>query len=155
MRRATIACVYPSLLHGAECWYRGRTKPPRSLKPGRPTEVSAYVGWHVAAINKILAIAARGILPVWRTTPIATLFRDAGLPSAAVALEEVKLRFAAHLRTVDAEHPLASRTAIPKVNRGKGAGRPQRVQTRVQHIGSLLPETLRTTLTVPHYSPSC
>ena len=155
LRKATIACVYPSLIHGAECSYRGRTKPPRSLKPGRPTEVSAYVGWHVAAIDKVLAIAARSILPVWRTTPTATLFRDAGLPSAAVALEEVKLRFAAHLRTVDADHPLASRTVIPKVNRGKGAGQPQRVQTRVQHIGSLLPEIPRAALVAPHYSPGC
>jgi hypothetical protein len=106
-------------------------------------------------MDKILAIAARGILPVWRTTPTATLFRDAGLPSAAVALEEAKLRFAAHLRTIDSDHPLTSRVAVPKVNRGKGAGRPQRVQTRVQHIGSLLPEIPRIALMAPHYSPSC
>ena len=55
--------------------------------PGRPQEVSAYIGWHIAAIDKTLAIAARGILPAWRTTPIASLFRDAGLLSAAAALE--------------------------------------------------------------------
>jgi hypothetical protein len=93
LRKATIACVYPSLLYGAECWYRGRTKPPRTLKPGRPAEVNTYVGWHISAMDKTLAIAARGILPVWRTTPTATLFRDAGLPSAATALEGAKFRF--------------------------------------------------------------
>jgi hypothetical protein len=35
LRKATIACVYPSLLYGSKCWYRGRTKRPNSLKPGR------------------------------------------------------------------------------------------------------------------------
>ena len=44
LRKATIACVYPSLLYGSECWYRGRTKRPNALKPGRPQEVSAYIG---------------------------------------------------------------------------------------------------------------
>ena len=155
LRKATIACVYPSLLHGAECWYRGCTKPPRTLKPGRPVEVSTNVGWHTAVIDKTLAIAARGILPAWRTTPTATLFRDAGLPSAAAALEGAKLRFATHLRTIDADHPLASRTVAPKVNRGKGAGQLQRTRTKVQQLGSLLPAIPRTTLTVPHYSPGC
>ena len=131
LRKATIACIYPSLLYGTECWYRGRTKPPRTLKPGRPLEASAHVGWHIAAIDKTIAIAARGILPVWRTTPITTLFRDARLPSAAVALEEAKLRFAAHLRTIDADHPLARRTVIPKVTRGKGYRQLQRTRTKV------------------------
>ena len=155
LRKATIACIYPSLLYGTECWYRGRTKPPRTLKPGRPLEASAHVGWHIAAIDKTIAIAARGILPVWRTTPITTLFRDARLPSAAVALEEAKLRFAAHLRTIDADHPLTRRTVIPKVTRGKGYRQLQRTRTKVQQLGALLPEIPRTTLNLPYYSPGC
>ena len=155
LRKATMACVCPTLLYGAECWYRGRTKPPRTLKPGRPAEVSTYVGWHIAVMDKTLAIAARGILPVWRTTPTATLFRDAGLPSAATALEEAKLRFATHLRTIDAEHPLASRTAAIRMSIGRTAGKLQRMRTKVQYLGSLLPEIPRTVLTSPHYSPGC
>jgi hypothetical protein len=115
LRKATLACIYPSLLYGTECWYRGRTKPLRTLKPSRLLEASAHVGWHIAAIDKTIAIAARGILPVWRTTPITTLFQDAGLPSAAVALEEAKLRFATHLRTIDVDYPLARCIVIPKV----------------------------------------
>jgi ribonuclease HI len=155
LRKATIACVYPSLLYGTECWYRGRTKPPHTLKPGRPQEVSAYIGWHIAAIDKTLAIAARGVLPAWRTTPTASLFRDAGLPSATVALEEAKLRFATHLRTTDADHPLTRRTLVPTVNRGVKTGQPQRVKTKVQQIASLLPEIPRTILAAPHYSTGC
>ncbi|KAF9728649.1 hypothetical protein PMIN01_13477 [Paraphaeosphaeria minitans] len=101
------------------------------------------------------ARAARGILPVWRTTPTATLFRDAGLPSAAVALEEAKLRYATHLRAIDSDHLLTNRAVVPIVNRGKGAGKPQRIQTKVQQLGSLLPEIPRTELIAPHYSPGC
>jgi hypothetical protein len=47
LRKATIACVYPSLLYGTECWYRGSTKQSQDLKIDRPQVVSAYVGWHI------------------------------------------------------------------------------------------------------------
>ena len=70
------------------------------------------MGWHISALDKALVVAARGVLPVWRTTPTAVLFREAGLPSAAVALEGAKLRFALRLRTVDNYHPLALRTTV-------------------------------------------
>ena len=62
------------------------------------------------------------MLPVWKTTPNAALYRDAGLSSALIALEEAKMRFAAHLHTIDAEHPLARRTEIPLIRKGRGAG---------------------------------
>jgi ribonuclease HI len=106
-------------------------------------------------MDKTLAIAARGILPVWRTTPTATLFRDAGLPSAASALEEAKFRFATHLRTVDEEHPLAGRMVAIRMSIGRSAGKLQRMRTKVQHLESLLPKITRTILTAPHYSSGC
>lgn len=68
LRKATIACVLPSLMYGAKCWYGGRTKPPRTQRPGQP-EVSARLGGHITAIDSALVIAARGILPAWRTIP--------------------------------------------------------------------------------------
>ena len=92
---------------------------------------------------------------MWRTTPIAALFREAGLLPAAIALEEAKLRFATHLRTTDADHPLTRRTLVPTVNRGVKTGQPQRLKTKVQQMASLLPEIPRTTLTAPHYSADC
>lgn len=119
LRKATIACVLPSLLYGTECWYGGRKRPPRTFHSRQGNEVSARVGWHIAAIDKIITTAARGVLPVWRTTPSATLYRDAGLPSALCALEEAKMRFATHLRTIDKEHPLARRAEVPLI-RGEG-----------------------------------
>ena len=48
-------------------------------------------------VQSAITLAARGVLPVWRTTPLPTLMRDSGLPSAEVALEEAKARFALRL----------------------------------------------------------
>ena len=104
-------------MYRAECWYSGRTKPPRTQRPGQP-EVSARLGGHIAAIDSALVIAARGILPAWRTMPNTALIRDAGLPAAQVALEEVKLRFATHLRTVDKDYPLVQRIVLPIISSG-------------------------------------
>jgi hypothetical protein len=74
---------------------------------------------------------------------------------AAVALEEAKLRFAVHLRTIDADHPLTRRTAAHVITRGVKTREVQRVQTKVQQIAFLLPEIPRAILTAPHYSASC
>jgi hypothetical protein len=68
LRKATIACVYPSLLYGTECWYRGRTKPPRTLKPGRLAAVSTYVGWHVAVMEKT-GYSSKGYPPSMENSP--------------------------------------------------------------------------------------
>ena len=155
LRKAVVTCVLPSLLYGAEAWYGGRTKPPSINRADCTKEVSARMGWHISALDKTLAIAARGVLPAWRTTPTAALFREAGLPSATVALEEAKLRHALRLRTVDENHPLAPRTRVPPIGRGRGAGNLQRPRTKVQRLAQLLPEVPRPILAPPHYSPGC
>jgi ribonuclease HI len=154
LRKAVITCVLPSLLYGTEAWYAGRTRPAQNLAQG-PATVSARVGWHVDTVNKILTLAARGVLPVWRTTPTAALFRDGGLPSATAALEEAKLRFALRLQTVDNSHPLAGRISPPLITRGRTTGALQRPKTKVQRLGALLPPVPRPQLTLPHYTPGC
>ncbi|EDN06245.1 predicted protein [Histoplasma mississippiense (nom. inval.)] len=153
LRKAVTTCVVPSLLYGTEAWYGGRTQPARHT--GRSGEVSSRLGWHVGTVEKVLTMAARGVLPVFRTTPIATLYRDAGLPSAMVALEEAKMRFATRLQVVDEKHPLASRIAPPMITRGRGAGTRQRSKTKIQRLGALLPAVNRPTLAIPHYSEGC
>ncbi|RAL64782.1 hypothetical protein DID88_001379 [Monilinia fructigena] len=112
LRKAVITCVIPSLTYGTEAWYAGRTKPPRLLRSGRSTTVSARVGWHIDTLDKTLSLAVRGVLPVWRTTPTVTLYRDAGIPSAEAMLEEAKLRFALRIQTVDEAHPLVLRPTL-------------------------------------------
>jgi hypothetical protein len=107
LRKAVTTYILPSLLYGAEVWYEGRTKNPQIMKAIRKPTVSTRIGWHLTSMDQTLALAARAILPAWRTTPNAILLREAGFPSAAVVLEEVKLRFALHLQTADINHPLA------------------------------------------------
>jgi ribonuclease HI len=155
LRKAVVTCVLPSILYGTEAWYAGRTKPPRLQQAGRNETVSARVGWHVDVVDKTLALAARGVLPVWRTTPTVTLYRDSGLPSAEAALEESKLRFAMRLQTIDKQHPLVKRITPPMITRGRGAGTRQRPKTKVQTLGRLLPRVLRPTLKPPHFTPGC
>ena len=155
LRKAVITCILPSILYGTKAWYVGRTKPPRLLCSDRHKTVSARNGWHVEIVDKTLALAARGVLPVWRTTPTVTLFRDSGIPSAMAALEEAKLRFAMRLQTVDVNHPLVGRITPPQIIRGRGAGTQQRPKTKVQRLGTLLPSTPRPRLTPPHYTAGC
>jgi len=97
LRKAVITCVLPSVLYGTEAWYAGRNKQPKLLRQGREQTVSARIGWHVDVVDRTISLAARGVLPVWRTTPTLTLFRDSGLPLIMAALEESKLRFVMRL----------------------------------------------------------
>src|SRR5436190_13541313 len=117
--------------------------------------VSARNRWHVEIVDKTLTLAARGVLPVWRTTPNVTLFWDSGLPSAMAALEEAKLRFAIRLQTVDNQHPLVRRITPLMCTRGRGAGSRQRPKTKVQRLGALLPSVPRPTLRAPHFTAGC
>jgi len=73
-------------------------------------------------IESALTLAICRVLPVWRTMPLATLFRDSGLPSAEVALEEAKARFAIRLQTIDSAYPLVQRIEPPATERGRTAG---------------------------------
>ena len=117
--------------------------------------VSAHNGWHVRVVDKTLALAARGVLPVWRTTPTVSLFRDAGLSSAEVALKEAKLQFAMRLRTINEQHPLVRRITPPTSQRGRNAGTRQRPRTKVQRLGELLPSVPRPALRPPHFTAGC
>ncbi|KAK4058962.1 hypothetical protein Purlil1_14408 [Purpureocillium lilacinum] len=65
-------------------------------------------------MNKSLHNSMRAVLPVWRTTPIAALHRESGIPPIAQLLETRRMRFAARLKLVDEAHPLAKRTLQPK-----------------------------------------
>jgi hypothetical protein len=104
-----------------------------------------------SALVPIPAIAARAVLPAWKTTPISILLRETGLPSATVALEETKLRFATHLQTADNDHPLTWRLKLQQINRGRGAGGLQQPRTKVQRLGLILPETPPLTFVAPYY----
>lgn len=92
VRRAVRACVEPILLYGAEAWYPGATSPSWS-QPSK--EGPSRIKGLIQKMSKCLHQAIRAILPVWRTTPIAALHRESGIPPVARLLEAARLRFAA------------------------------------------------------------
>ena len=149
LRKAVVTCVLPSALYGAEAWYGGRKK----IVQNR--EVSTRMGWHLDTVERTITLAARGVLPVWKTTPNITLLRDAGLPSAEAALEEARLRFALRLQTVDEQHPLVRRMQPPMITRGRGTGSRQAAKTKVERAATCLASVPRPKLRPPHFSPGC
>lgn len=155
LRKAVITCVLPSILYGNEAWYGGRHKPMRKKTSSGHKHVSARLGGHIKIVDSVISLGARGALPIWRTTPTHAVFRDAGLPSGAAALEEAKIRFAMRLQTVDEHHPLVRRIEPPMITRGKGANSRMRIKTKVQVLGHLLPSVPRPKLKAPHFSPGC
>lgn len=94
MRKAVATVVLPSVLYGAEIWYRGQKRLTRM-------------------VHRVLCVAAKAILPSWCTAPHTTLLRDSGLPSAEVALRHVRARLALRLGTVHASNPMVTRTTEP------------------------------------------
>jgi hypothetical protein len=102
-----------------------------------PSSVSTRVGQHIAAIQTILIQAVRAVLLVYKTTPLPILFREAGIPSAEVALEEARWRLALRLQTIDRQHPLTHRAVIPHNQSGTRVGERQQPRTKIQRLTSL------------------
>lgn len=148
LRKAVITCVLPSALYGAEAWYAGKQKPTQTGMRG--SLVSARVGGHIDLIQIVITLAARGVLPAWRTTPIPTLMRDSGLPSVEVALENLRSRFGFRVQTVDLGHPLAGRS---KVELTRVNSRPR--LTKIQRAAKLVSEVPRPAIRPPHYTSGC
>ncbi|KAJ6437552.1 Intermediate cleaving peptidase 55 [Purpureocillium lavendulum] len=105
------SCVEPVLLHGVEAWYPGLTSP-RWTQPTK--EGPSGIQELLRKMNKSLHNSMRAVLPVWRTTPIAALHRESGIPPIVQLLESRRMSFAARLKRLDEAHPLAKRTLQPK-----------------------------------------
>ncbi|PHH92207.1 hypothetical protein CDD83_8407 [Cordyceps sp. RAO-2017] len=107
-RHAVTACVLPILLYGAHVWHPGTLRPVWGscrLIPPRITYLKNR-------IQQTLNVAMRAIAPVWRTTPIAALHRETGIPPAELLLTDALRRAAVRLRSLDARHPLTPRMSI-------------------------------------------
>ncbi|KAL6402749.1 transposase [Ilyonectria robusta] len=111
VRSAVRACVEPVLLYGTEVWYPGATQP-RWNQPSkdRPSGIRHLL----RRMTDAIVHSMQAILPVWRTTPIAILHRESGIPPIAQLLEARRYRFSARLKSLDKAHPLAERTLPPR-----------------------------------------
>ena len=103
MRRAATACALPIAYYAAETWWPGRTR------TGPRHQISNRVDAYLQLLSKVVLIAARAILPVYRTTPTAALHRESGLPPPKIALNAQALAATVRLRRLDPYHPLYSR----------------------------------------------
>ncbi|OAQ65636.1 endonuclease/reverse transcriptase [Purpureocillium lilacinum] len=155
VRRAVKACAEPTLFYGAEAWYPGEVAP-SVANPNRI--VSTQVKHLVLRLDKVLRHAVRAALPVWKTTPIPAMHREAGTPPASIALAAQQFRFSARLKSLDGRHPLvkwASRKP-PRARHTRNPSSTRRVkptfQSRLQRVDQLLPKCHRPALLPRHYS---
>ncbi|KAG6980387.1 hypothetical protein FocnCong_v009731 [Fusarium oxysporum f. sp. conglutinans] len=106
-------------------------------------------------MNKVIPIvqSMRAILPVWKTTPIAILHRESGIPPITQLLEARRYRFSARLKSLDEAHPLAKRTLPPRqptyhqlIKRKYQAPTESSFRTRLRRTNELLPPCPRPAL---------
>ncbi|KAM5344597.1 hypothetical protein ACJ41O_013132 [Fusarium nematophilum] len=102
-RKAVQACVVPTLLYGAEAWYPGEND---EFNDGKSTRILHLI----ERMHPVYMTALRATVPLWKTTPLAALHRESGLPPLKLLFESHRRRFATRLRTLDRRHPLATRT---------------------------------------------
>ncbi|KAM4063341.1 RNase H domain-containing protein [Hirsutella rhossiliensis] len=107
-RHAVTACVLPILLYGAHVWHPGTLRPVW----GSCRLIPARITYLKDRIQQTLNVAMRAIAPAWRTTPIAGLHRETGIPPATLLLTDALRRAAVRLRSLDARHPLTPRMSI-------------------------------------------
>ncbi len=122
LRRATLACIVPTLTYAAEAWW-----PP-------PNTASRRVRALAAKLDTVQNIALRAALPVYRTTPTPLLQQSAGVPPLQITLDAISRRAAARLARLDPTHPLQRRA-----NKYRNA---QNQKTRLGLLAALPPAPL-------------
>jgi hypothetical protein len=103
LHRAVKACVLKKAYFAAETWWPGRTR----TRNGR--RVSNRVDSHLRLLEKVVLTGARAILPVYKTTQAAGLYREARLRPPEIELNLITGAFAARIAWLDPHHPLISR----------------------------------------------
>jgi hypothetical protein len=103
LQRAVTACVLKKGYFAAETWWPGRTRTVRNKR------ISNTVESHIHLLRKVVLTSARAILPVYRTTQAAALYREARLRPPEIELNLISQTFAARTARLDPRHPLRIR----------------------------------------------
>jgi hypothetical protein len=104
LQRAVNACVLKKGYYAAETWWPGRTK---TVHKGRTTKrVSNNVLTHIHLLEKVALTSAQAILPVYRTTQSAALYRESRLQPPEIELDLISQTFAACTAHLDPLHLL-------------------------------------------------
>jgi len=145
--KAMKAVVIPKALFASEVWYPGRTRSSFVRKGGQFRQVQTGLQHSISLIQKAINHALRGCLPVWKTTPLPALYREASVPPVEQLLDSARVRHAIRLRKLDKHHPLVHRSTMTRTTNGAIA-RPTILQSAV----TLVQEFPRPVLEPPHYS---
>ncbi|WPJ65551.1 hypothetical protein SMAC4_13943 [Sordaria macrospora] len=126
------AVVLPKALFGSEIWWPGHKKHALHRKQGEFPLVSNGLADLVLKVQTAVNTAIRASLPVWRTTRLAILYREASLPPVPLLLEAARRRHAVRLLTLDPAHPLVPRLSEFQVTPNGLPRRPTTLQTAAQ-----------------------
>lgn len=96
LRQAIQGAAFGKLFYGAETWYSPKT----SL-------------WSISQIQRAINRAARAVLSVYKTTPVAAILRETGWGPASAWLERFHDRLAIRVAAGDPSHPLRKRCNSP------------------------------------------
>ncbi|TIC95781.1 putative RNA-directed DNA polymerase from transposon BS [Colletotrichum higginsianum] len=103
LRRAITSCVLPIQYYASEAWWPGRNR----IKNGHIA--SNGVNGLLNQLDITQAKAIRAALPVYRTTPVSILQREAALPPAEVMLDAKLHKASVRIHRLDDRHPLRTR----------------------------------------------
>jgi hypothetical protein len=90
-----MACVLKKGYFAAETWWPGRSR----LSHGK--RVSNRVDSHIRLLEKVVLTGARAILPVYKTTPIAVLYRESRLRPPEIELDLISQTYGARTARLD------------------------------------------------------
>jgi len=103
LQRVVTACVLKKGYYAAETWWPGRYKTTTSKRASNQVEM------HIRLLERVTLASARAILPVYRTTQTAVLYKEAHLRPPEIELNLIAQTFAARTTRLDPEHPLRAR----------------------------------------------
>jgi ribonuclease HI len=103
LQRAVTACVLKKGYFAAETWWPGRSRTSHGKR------VSNRVDSHIRLLEKVVLISARAILPVYKTTPTAVLYRESRLRPPEIELDLISQTYGARTARLDPQHPLRKR----------------------------------------------
>ena len=104
LHQAVHACILPILTYAAPAWWPGKDRPDK-----KGEIIRNGVEWHLNRLNKVQNIALCTILPVWRTTPITIMQREAATPPIKHALDHLCKPAAIQLHKLEPRHPFRPR----------------------------------------------
>ena len=108
-------------------WWPGDTVP--SWNKGKLKELKNRCGQQLKKLSSVIHQGLRTIVPVYKTVPISSLAREAGIPPISILLHEIRLRQSLRIQTLDKNHPLKKRAFT-------------RYRTRLTQTNQLLPLSL-------------